>query len=128
MTESKLKPTLVAESQIPFSRPPTPQGPSHPLRIGFCGLGAMGRSMARNLANHQGSDSLPVLVYNRTTAKAQSLADELGKEKVAVALGPEQIAQECDIVVTNLIDDSAVKAVYQRFAEALTVGCNFCLE
>jgi len=88
----------------------------------------MGRSMARNLANHQGSDSLPVLVYNRTTAKAQSLADQLGKEKVAVALGPEQIAQECDIVVTNLIDDSAVKAVYQRFAEALTVGCNFCLE
>ena len=121
MTESRLKPPLAAGSQIPFSRPPTPHASSDPPRLGFCGLGAMGRPMARNLATHQRSDALPVLVYNRTAAKAQALADELGPHKAAVAAGPEQIARECDIVVTNLGDDAAVMSIYQRFAAALKV-------
>ncbi|GJJ13175.1 hypothetical protein Clacol_007426 [Clathrus columnatus] len=105
------------DSQLPFSRPPTPH--ATPLKIGFYGLGNMGYLMARNLANHQRSDQPPILVYNRTVSKAQSLAEEVGPKKIVVATGPEQIVRECDIIITSLSNDTVIKAVYQEFAAAL---------
>ncbi|KAF8588911.1 NAD-P-binding protein [Ramaria rubella] len=118
MAEQNLRSSLhVAQAQLPFSRPPTPQ--ASPLRIGFCGIGSMGRPMARNLANHQRSDAPPVLIYNRNSTKAQTLAEELGKEKIAVASRPEQLVADCDIIITSLPNDGAVRALYEQFAEAL---------
>ncbi|KAG1825670.1 NAD(P)-binding protein [Suillus subaureus] len=104
-------------STIPFSRPPTPG--AHPLQIGFCGLGAMGYFMARNLANSFKSQLPPLLVYNRTVAKSQKLLTELGASAVKVADTLDQLVRECDVVFTNLGNDAVVTSIYNEFAKAL---------
>lgn len=117
-----LRPGAAGDAAIPFSRPTTPQ--ISPPRIGFCGIGSMGRLMARNLARSQRPDAVPVLIYNRTTSKARELADELGEQKIKIASSLEQIVAECDVIFTSLPADSVVKSVYQRFAGALKVQCH----
>ncbi|EIW64465.1 NAD-P-binding protein [Trametes versicolor FP-101664 SS1] len=105
---------------IPFSRPTTPG--QHAAQIGFCGLGAMGYPMARNLAKWRREHvpgSLPILVWNRTQSKAEELRKELGDDLITVADSLEEIATECEVVFTNLAEDSVVKNVYEAFAKAL---------
>ena len=108
---------------LPFSRPPTPG--AHPLQIGFCGLGAMGYFMARNLANSRKSHLSPVLVYNRTVTKSQNLLAELGASAVRVAHSPDQLATDCDVIFTNLANDDVVTSIYNEFAKALAVRRNY---
>lgn len=108
--------------KLPYSRPPTPG--QHPLQIGFLGLGAMGYFMARNLATHKAShpvSSPPLLVYNRTAAKAEKLVKELGENTVRAVQSAGDLANECDVIITNLANDDAVKSVYKEFDEALSV-------
>lgn len=118
-----------ATESNPFSRPQTPH---HSFQIGFIGLGAMGYFMARNLANNRPSTAVgappPVLIYNRTKAKSEKLLKEVGDDKARIAEGPEEVAQECDIIFTNLANDDVVKEVYLQFAQALKVGgiMNLC--
>lgn len=121
-------PIPIHNPALPYSRPPTPQ--PHPLQVGFYGLGAMGYLMARNLANHKpnpaaaSATSLPLLIFNRTPAKCVKLVQELGGEakgKARIAQSAEQLAIECDVIITNLANDEAVKSVYAEFAKALTV-------
>ncbi|KIK99484.1 hypothetical protein PAXRUDRAFT_787959 [Paxillus rubicundulus Ve08.2h10] len=105
---------------LPFSRPPTPR--LQPPQIGYYGLGAMGYAMARNLAlsvKSQGVASPPLLVYNRTVSKAQTLRQDVGDSAVRVASSPAQLVTECDIIFTNLSHDAVVMAVYNEFAKAL---------
>jgi 3-hydroxyisobutyrate dehydrogenase-like beta-hydroxyacid dehydrogenase len=71
------------------------------MRVGFLGLGSMGRPMARNLAR-AGHD---VVVYNRTRARAE----ELAKEGAHVAEYPAAIT--ADIVVTMVADDAALEQI-----------------
>ncbi|KAF8204243.1 hypothetical protein K438DRAFT_1964609 [Mycena galopus ATCC 62051] len=107
---------------VPYSRPATPHGGSYPVQIGFVGLGAMGWVMAKNLANHRAAHvhgSPPILVWNRTTAKADSLFEELGQQKVRVAKTLEQIVTECDVIITALANDETVKSVYENFVQTL---------
>jgi 3-hydroxyisobutyrate dehydrogenase-like beta-hydroxyacid dehydrogenase len=70
--------------------------------IGFVGLGAMGRHMARNLAGagHQ------VTAYNRTRDRAMALADVL-----SVASSVADVACDRTLVVTMLADDAALEEV-----------------
>lgn len=113
---------------VPFSRPGTP-GAHGPLAIGFVGLGAMGRPMARNLARHRASNSQgapPQLIWNRSISKAENLVAELGEDKARVAKSPGEIATECDIIITSLSSDEAVKSMYQQFAAALEAS-DICL-
>jgi 3-hydroxyisobutyrate dehydrogenase-like beta-hydroxyacid dehydrogenase len=82
----------------------------------------MGYLMARNLANHKPT-SLPLLIFNRTPAKCAKLVQELGSEaegKVRIAQSAEQLAIECDVIITSLANDEAVKSVYAEFARVLT--------
>jgi len=115
---------VTLQSAVPYSRPQTPAD-GHPIQqIGFVGLGSMGYAMAQNLANHRAShlgNSSPVLVWNRSSAKSQKLLEALGREKVRVATDLAQIALECDIIITNLANDAAVKSVYEQIAATLTV-------
>ncbi|KAJ7157295.1 NAD-P-binding protein [Mycena filopes] len=107
---------------VPYSRPTTPGTGSFPVQIGFVGLGAMGGLMVKNLANHRAGHvhgSPPILVWNRTQAKADSLFQELGQHKIRVAKSLEQVATECDIIFTALANDETVKSVYERFAQTL---------
>lgn len=84
----------------------------------------MGLPMARNLATHRHGHpvgSPPLLVYNRTKAKSEALLKELGADKVKVAESAAEVARECDVIITSLASDAAVKAVYEEFKEALSV-------
>lgn len=73
--------------------------------IGFAGLGRMGTEMARNLAN-AGKE---LVLWNRTTTKAHSLADELACHSVR---SPRDLSDACDIVVTMLADDASSRDVH----------------
>ncbi len=67
--------------------------------VGFCGLGRMGRPIAKNIA----AAGFQVRVWNRTPGKAPEGTAEVGS--------PREAAQGARIVVTMLADDSAVQAV-----------------
>ncbi len=76
---------------------------SVPPRIGFIGLGIMGRAMALNLhrAGYQ------VSVYNRTRSRTTEFAD-LGCE---VASTPRALAKMCDTLITMVSDPAALDEV-----------------
>ncbi len=73
--------------------------------VGFAGLGRMGAQMVRNLAR----GGFDLVLWNRTGAKAQALAGELGCE---AADTPQDLADRCDIVITMLADDSSSQEVH----------------
>ena len=75
-----------------------------PLRIGFIGLGIMGRPMARNLLAKTGCT---LTVCNRSPAAANELAG-LG---AIIAATPAAVAAASDVVFTMLPDSPDVKAV-----------------
>ncbi|KAH9932081.1 NAD(P)-binding protein [Epithele typhae] len=107
----------------PFSRPATPG--HHAVQIGFCGLGAMGYPMARNMAKWRKEHvqgGLPVVVWNRTKVKGDALAKELGQDIISVAASLEEVVSECDIIFTNLSNDEVVLSVYQTFVKTLEDG------
>ena len=109
----------------PFSRPTTPGGGTHGTQIGFCGLGAMGYPMVRNLAKWRKQHvpgALPILVWNRTRSKAEQIAKEVGEDMITIALSLEQMASECDVIFTNLSNDEVVKDVYNQFARSCSVS------
>ena len=72
------------------------------MKVGFIGLGSMGRGMAHNLlkAGHE------VTVYNRTRARAE----ELAREGARVAASPAETASG-EVVITMLADDHALEEV-----------------
>jgi hypothetical protein len=74
------------------------------MRIGFIGLGQMGREMAARLAGagHE------LVVWNRSAAAAQKLE---GRARIAASPG-ETMAS--DVVITMLADDAAVEAVWLK--------------
>lgn len=112
-----LRPAL--HDAVPYSRPSTPS--THP-QIGFVGLGAMGFLIARNLAKYQASHvsgSPPLLVWNRSVDKSEKLVETVGSDKVRIANDPEQIARECDVIITSLSSDAVVKSIYEKFKSAI---------
>lgn len=77
-------------------------------RLAWIGLGNMGRGMVKNLVE-KGSYASPVLIYNRTTARAEKLASTLpsGKTKVVSSIG--DAVKEADIIFTCVGDDAAIE-------------------
>jgi len=59
------------------------------------------------------------LVYNRTTAKAQQLRDEVGSDKVIVVESVEEITKRSNILITNLANDQVVETIYAKIEAAL---------
>lgn len=92
------------------------------LAVGFAGLGAMGRGMARNL--HRAG--LLRAVWNRTAARSAELATEL---HVFAAGTPAALARECDVVVLCVSADADVLEVIDALApglrpNALIIDCS----
>lgn len=85
------------------------------LTTGFIGLGAMGAAMARNL--HRAG--LLTSVWNRTAAKAQGLAAELG---IQASTDPASLAAHCDCVVLCVSADADVLAVVDTLLPGLRAG------
>ena len=72
-------------------------------RIGFIGLGVMGRPMALNLLKA----GYPMVVWNRTRSKMKSLL-EAGAEG---ADSPREVAEKSDVVITMVTDSPDVEEV-----------------
>ncbi len=85
------------------------------MKTGFIGLGAMGQSMARNLAKHD----LLGMLWNRSREKADTLAGELG---CVVAANPAEVARNCEVVVLCVSADADVKAVIAALEPGLDAG------
>jgi 2-hydroxy-3-oxopropionate reductase len=74
-----------------------------PDKVGFVGLGIMGKPMAKNLMD-AGYD---LTVHNRSPQKAQ----ELGEQGATVAESPKEIARNSDIIVTMLPGPPEVREI-----------------
>lgn len=85
------------------------------MKTGMIGLGAMGIGMARNIAKA----GLLTGVYNRTAAKAQSLAEELN---VIAFDRPEELAANVDMVLICVSADQDVLAMVEAIAKAVKPG------
>jgi len=72
-------------------------------RIGYIGLGLMGKPIARNLLKA----GFPLTVHNRS----RPAVDELIAEGAEGASTPREVAERSDIVFTNLPDSPDVEAV-----------------
>ncbi|MFA6162336.1 MAG: NAD(P)-dependent oxidoreductase [Methylobacter sp.] len=85
------------------------------MKAGMIGLGAMGEGMARNVAKA----GFLTGVYNRTAARAQSLAEELNVKAFDQA---EDLAANVDIVLMCVSADQDVLAMVERLARAIKPG------
>jgi 3-hydroxyisobutyrate dehydrogenase len=72
-------------------------------RIGFIGLGIMGKPMARNLLKA----GFPLTVYSRR----QSSIDEVIKDGAIGARSPHEVAERSDVVITMVTDTPDVQQV-----------------
>ncbi|WPV68036.1 NAD(P)-dependent oxidoreductase [Chitinophaga sp. LS1] len=81
------------------------------MKIGWAGLGNMGKPMVKNLVK-AGFD---VTVYNRTVAKANEFAKETG---VKVAATPAELVKDVDCVITMVSDDAALKEIWDQLLAA----------
>ncbi len=73
------------------------------LKVGYIGLGLMGKPMARNILKA----GYPVVVHNRSRETVQELVAEGAIE----ANSPQEVAQQVDVVFTNLPDSPDVELV-----------------
>ncbi len=75
------------------------------MKVGVCGTGKMGAAIAQRLmtSGHE------VMVWNRDAAKTQPLA-ALGAK---VAASPAALCASCEAVITMVLDDNALDAVYR---------------
>ena len=73
------------------------------LKVGYIGLGLMGKSIARNI--HKAG--FPIVVHNRS----QAAVEELVAEGATKASSPAEVAAQVDVVFTNLPDSPDVEKV-----------------
>jgi 2-hydroxy-3-oxopropionate reductase len=73
------------------------------MKIGYIGLGIMGKSMARNIMKA----GFPLVVHNRS----REAVDELMAEGTQAAGSPAEVAAQVDVVFTNLPDSPDVELV-----------------
>ena len=74
-------------------------------RVSIAGIGRMGSAMA-SVLRRAGFD---VMLYNRTTERAESVAEEIG---ASVAPSPRDAATFADVVISIVADDDAVRDLY----------------
>ena len=73
--------------------------------VGFVGLGSMGLPMAANIA----AAGFPMVVWNRSASKSETLAARSG---VRVAASPAMLAAEADVVITMVADGDVLLDLY----------------
>jgi len=76
---------------------------SQSLKVGYIGLGIMGKSIARNILRA----GFPLVVHNRS----HSAVAELVSEGALSASSPMEVAAQVDVVFTNLPDSPDVELV-----------------
>jgi 3-hydroxyisobutyrate dehydrogenase len=82
------------------------------MKTGVIGLGAMGTGMALNF--HKAG--VLHAVWNRTACKAEDLAAQTG---VILCGSPEQLAAECELIITCVSKDNDVIEMIERIATSV---------
>jgi len=82
------------------------------MKIGVCGTGRMGASIAQRLMA-LGHD---IAVWNRDVAKTRSLTDAGAKQFAS----PAELVEHCETVIVMLLNDAASDAVYRGAKGILT--------
>lgn len=88
---------------------------SEAIKAGVIGLGAMGAPMARHLARA----GMLAMVWNRTQSRADALAEETG---ASVAEGPEQLAANCNFILTCVSADRDLLGVVDQLLPGVQPG------
>ena len=73
------------------------------LKIGYIGLGIMGKSMARNILKA----GFSLVIHNRSRQSVKELVSEGAFE----ANSPAEVAEQVDVIFTNLPDSPDVEMV-----------------
>ncbi|HOJ02080.1 MAG TPA: NAD(P)-binding domain-containing protein [Anaerolineaceae bacterium] len=73
------------------------------MKVGYIGLGIMGKPIARNILKGE----FPLVVHNRS----QEAVEELVGEGATRASTPQEVAEQVDVVFTNLPDSPDVEKV-----------------
>jgi 2-hydroxy-3-oxopropionate reductase len=73
------------------------------LKVGYIGLGLMGKSIAGNILKA----GFPLVVHNRS----QAAVDELKAAGAKAAGSPKEVAEQVDVIFTNLPDSPDVEKV-----------------
>lgn len=73
------------------------------LKVGYIGLGLMGKSMAHNILKA----GFPLVVHNRS----RGAVDELTQQGATPAFSPSEVAAQVDVIFTNLPDSPDVESV-----------------
>src|SRR6266568_2148564 len=91
-------------------------------KIGFIGLGIMGKPMAKNLIQA----GFPLVVHNRSRAKV----DELVRDGATAAGSPREVASSAEIIITMLPNSPDVELValgangFTKLANQIIVAIN----
>jgi 3-hydroxyisobutyrate dehydrogenase len=83
-------------------------------KVGFIGLGAIGRPMAVHVAR-----AFDTIVWNRTLGRARAFGEQQG---ASVAESPEQLVAAADVVMTCLPTSADVRQVVERAEGAWREG------
>src|SRR6202040_4022239 len=75
------------------------------MKIGVCGTGRMGSSIAQRLM----STGHEIGVWNRNSAKTMPLIDAGAK----LFASPAELVESCEVVVVMLLNDAATEAIYR---------------
>ena len=73
------------------------------MKVGFIGLGIMGKPMCRNLMKA----GYEAVVYNRSKASVE----ELAAEGAQAAGSPAEVAENCQVIITMLPNSPQVREV-----------------
>lgn len=85
------------------------------MLTGVIGLGAMGAYMALNF--HKAG--LLHRIWNRSSEKADTIGKETGVE---ITISPEQLAEECELIITCVSRDEDVLSVIERISKTIKPG------
>ena len=86
------------------------------MNVGFVGVGRMGASMARRLAE---CGFHVTAVYDRSRAAATALASELS---CAACQDLSEVTAESDIIITVVSDDEAMRQIFAESGDSLLVN------
>lgn len=85
------------------------------MKIGFCGLGLMGYPMAENILTKLNPEKL--VLYNRTKSKAVDFKENhVGN--IELSSSPKELADNSDLIIVMLTDDSANTAVFTEILKS----------
>jgi 3-hydroxyisobutyrate dehydrogenase-like beta-hydroxyacid dehydrogenase len=83
--------------------------------VGFVGLGIMGEGMAARLLSEgvAGTETTPLVVWNRTGSKCTELKDKFADKNIVVKSTAKEVVEACGVTYSMLSTPEASRAVFE---------------